>query len=81
MEVFFGYFWERIFIFFVNESPIKIQGTVHASQHVFKRSTKHIKMIETLKYSVFQAQFMIKILTICRVFLVYILASECAFLQ
>ena len=62
MGVFLGYLSERIFIFFrKHESPTKVKGTVRAPRHVFKTrnnsgSTKHIKMIETLKYSVFQAQ-------------------------
>ena len=67
MGVFLGYLCERIFIFFhKHESPTKVKGTVRASQHVFKMSNdsgsiKHIKMIEPLKYSVFQAQFVIKV--------------------
>ena len=82
MGLFLGYFCERIFIFFhKHESPKKVKGTVHGSWHVFKTSnnsgsTKHTKMIEMLKYSVFQAQFVIKIFTMCRVFLVHILGSE-----
>ena len=83
MGVFLGYFCQRIFIFFrKQESTTKVNlGTVHASRHVFKTgnnlgSTKHIKMIETLKYSVFRAQFVIKIFTMCQVFLVHILASK-----
>ena len=65
MEVFLGYFCERIFIFFrKHESPTKVKGTVHVSHDVFKMSnnlgsTKNIKMIETLKHSVFQAQFVV----------------------
>ena len=86
MGLFLGYICEQIFIFFrKHESPKKVKGSrkgiVHASWHVFKMghnsgSTKHIKMTEMLKYSVFQAQFVIKIFRMCRVFLVHILASE-----
>ena len=82
MGLFLVYFCERIFIFCrKHESPQKVRGTVHASQHIFKPSnnlgsTKHIKMIEMLKYSVFPAQIVIWIFTMCRVFLVHILASE-----
>ena len=56
MGLFLGYFCKRIFTFFrKHESPKKVKGTVHASRHVFKMSnnsgsTKHIKMIEMLKY-------------------------------
>ena len=39
-------------------------------------STKHIKMIEMLKYSVFQAQFVIKIFTMCQVFLITFLQAN-----
>ena len=84
MGVFLGYLCERIFIFFrKHESPTKVKRTVHASRHIFKTSnnsgsTKHIKM---LKYSV-QGQFLIKIFTMYQsVFLIHILAGECAFFQ
>ena len=65
--------------FFVNMSYRKRSKGLYMRPHVFKtsnNSTKHIKMIEMLKYSVFQAQFVIKIFTMCRAFLVHILASE-----
>ena len=82
MGLFLGYFCERIFTLFGKHESLKnVKGTVHASRHVFKTSnnsgsTKHIKMIEMLKYSVFEAQFVIKIFTMCRVFLFHILASK-----
>ena len=86
MGVFLGYFCEQIFKFFINMShQQRSKGLyMHSSQHIFKTSnnlgsTKHIKMIEMLKYSVFQAQFVIMIFPICRVFLV--VGSRLTFLQ
>ena len=78
MGAFLGYLCERFFIFFrKHESPTKVKGTVHAPRHIFKTTnnlgaTKHIKMVEKLKYSFFQAQFVITIFTMCQVFLIHI---------
>ena len=83
MGVFLGYLCERIFIFFrKHESPTKVMRHGTFLNRVMTRVLQsiYIKMIETLKYSVFLVQFVIKIFTICRAFLVHILASECVFL-
>ena len=84
MGEFLGYLYERILIFFrKRESPTEVMRHGTFSKRVMTRVLQsiYIKMIETLKYSIFQVQFVIKIFTICRAFLVHILASECAILQ